>query len=251
MKPSHQIQTPQAPIRCLVVDDEEAGRDVLKGMIEKYCPELIVVAEAASVEEAADKAPGTDVIFLDIELPDGNGFDLLERTGTRDQDIIFVTAYNQFGIRAVKASATDYLLKPISSRELKEAVRRLLVRRVERIASTIEATYGKASNRLALPTGEEVAIVDIDDIIRCRSHSNYTSVHLSDGRMILVSKTLGDYDKRLTGQGFHRVHNSHLINLNHVRSYVRGKGGYVIMSDGTHVDVSSRRKEGLLLALGL
>ena len=237
------------PLRCLIVDDEVSGREVLKALITKHTPELLIVAEASTVEEGIAKAGMADLIFLDIELPDGTGFDLLAQTTYSHHEVIFVTAYDQYGIQAIKASATDYLLKPVSADELSHAVRRALDRHVKKIGTQPSPTNELLPQRIMLPNTEGFVVVDIENIIRCTAHSNYTKFYLLDSRSILVSRTLGEYEGLLSENGFYRIHNSHIINMRHVSSYIRGKGGYVIMSDGSHVDVSTRRKEGFLKAL--
>lgn len=240
-----------SPLRTIVVDDESSGREALKVMIGTHCPEIRVVDEAPSMHEAFKKIDDVDLVFLDIELPDGSGFDFLDGVGPRNFEVIFVTAYDHYGIQAVKAAAADYLLKPVGIEELREAVQRVALRCIERRAARI-ADMQPADEmpvRLALPNADGLVIVEVADVVRCQSHSNYTEFHIADGRSILVSRSMGEYEKVLVHSGFFRIHNSHIINMRYVRSYIRGKGGYVVMADGSHVDVSVRRKEAFLKML--
>lgn len=240
-------------LRTVLIDDETTGREALKVLLRDHCPDIIVVGEAPSIRKARDLSRDIDLMFLDIELPDGTGFDLLDDLGPRTFDVILVTAYDQYGIRAVKAAATDYLLKPVIPEELCAAVERVLWRHKERRSGdrTPAATFSSVPpvqvlQRLALPNAEGLSIVEVADIVRCQAHSNYTEFHLVDGRKMMISRSMGEYEQFLTASGFFRVHKSHIINMCHVRNYVRGKGGYVVMTDGSHVDVSVRRKEAFL-----
>lgn len=237
-------------LRSLIVDDESSGRDALRALLAAHCPQVVVVAEAASVREAQEmirRSHEIDIVFLDIELPDGSGFDVLEEAGSREFAVIFVTAYDNYGIQAVKAAAVDYLLKPVSPDELCDAVDRAIERMEARTENYRSA--GEIPERIALPNAQGLRIVETADIVRCRSHSNYTEFRFIDGDSLLVSRPMGEFERVLVRSGFFRVHNSHLINMRHVRSYVRGKGGYVVMTDGSHVDVSVRRKEAFLKML--
>lgn len=237
-------------LHSLIVDDESSGRDALRALLAAHCPQVVVVAEAASVREAQEmirRSREIDIIFLDIELPDGSGFDVLEEAGPRQFEVIFVTAYDNYGIQAVKAAAADYLLKPVSPNELRDAVDRA-AGRIRARAENYRAA-GEIPERIALPNAQGLRIVETANIVRCRSHSNYTEFRFIDGDSLLVSRPMGEFERVLVRSGFFRVHNSHLINMRHIRSYVRGKGGYVVMADGSHVDVSVRRKEAFLKML--
>ena len=242
-------------IKALVVDDEKKARDILTGMLNAHCPQVNVIGQADSVSVAEELIRSTkpDLVFLDIEMPFGNGFDLLDRTRDLNFDVIFTTAFDHYAVKAIKFSAFDYLLKPIDVDELKIAVDRLIQNKkdqnsfngkIENLLSEIKIN-GKPK-RIAIPSLEGISIVNIDEIIRCEADTNYTRIYLINGEAILVSKTLKEYEDLLTEYHFVRVHHHNLINLNHVQKYIKGEGGYAIMSDGSSVEVSRRKKTEFL-----
>ena len=196
-----------------------------------------------------------DVIFLDIEMPKMNGFEMLKEVGPMESKVIFTTAYDQFAIKAFRVSALDYLVKPIEGEELRQAVEKVLPgggkeQHREQLELLLEKIQSPSQiSRVAFPTQEGLEIVPREMILHAESHSNYTYLYFSDGCKLVVSKTLKEVEEILTGTEFLRVHHSHLINLHHVRKYVRGDGGYLILSDDTHINVSRSRKEKLLDAL--
>ena len=242
-------------IKALVVDDEKKARDILTGMLNAHCPQVNVIGQADSVSLAEELIRSTkpDLVFLDIEMPFGNGFDLLDRTRDLNFDVVFTTAFDHYAVKAIKFSAFDYLLKPIDVDELKIAVDRLIQNKKDQ-----NSFYGKIENllseikingkpkRIAIPSLEGISIVNIDEIIRCEADTNYTRIYLINGEAILVSKTLKEYEDLLTEYHFVRVHHHNLINLNHVQKYIKGEGGYAIMSDGSSVEVSRRKKTEFL-----
>ena len=244
-------------MRAIVVDDERSGREMLVSLLQRSVPELEVVAVADSVASARtiirEEKPA--LIFLDIELGDGTGFDLLASLDSVDFDVIFVTAYDHYAIQALRCAAVDYLLKPVDPEALREAVTRAMAHAStrqstdQRLQLLFEQLRTPRSERLALPTSEGYLFVQIADIIRCESSSNYTTFHLVNNRSVMVSHTLGEYEAILSEHGFFRVHHSSLVNINRMERYVKGKGGYVVMSDGSQVDVSVRRKERFLETL--
>ncbi|MEL6846548.1 MAG: LytTR family DNA-binding domain-containing protein, partial [Bacteroidota bacterium] len=199
-----------------------------------------------------------DLIFLDIELPDGDGFQVLEQAKELNFDVIFTTAYDQYAMRAFKFSATDYLLKPVDIEELQAATARVVEKQSKEEESgegqsdKIEALIRNIRNmqqpfkRIVLPTTNGFTVVNPDDIIRCESDRNYTFIFLMDGRKILVSRTIKEYDEMLSDYNFFRIHQSHLINLKYLKNYTRGRGGYVELTDGSTLDVSARRKSEFL-----
>ncbi|MCF8233549.1 MAG: LytTR family DNA-binding domain-containing protein [Bacteroidales bacterium] len=238
-------------IKTVIVDDESACRNSLKGLITDHCNNLEIVGEAGNIkmgqETIMEKKPG--LVFLDVKLPDGTGFDMLDQIPSLDFKIIFVSAFDRYAINAFRFSAIDYLLKPIESEKLMRAVNRLydsnlysnFHRRIELMMANLHGF-----NKIALPTLEGFTFVNLLDIVRCESESNYTWFIMKDGSKILVSRSLKEYDEMLCAQGFFRSHKSHLINLNHVVKYQKGGGGSLSLDDGSTVEVSRRRKDELL-----
>lgn len=243
-------------IKCVIVDDELRARNGLKKLLETYCEGVAVVGLAESVAMAktviAETAP--DLVFLDIDMPGGDGFDLLENTDNITFEVIFATAYDQFALKAIKFSALDYLLKPIDLEELIMAVEKA---RQRRGTKPNEAKYQslktniakKTLERIALPAADGLVFVSIKEVVRLQSDGSYTVFHIGAGKSILVAKALGEYEDILAENGFFRTHHSHIININRVQKYVRGRGGYVVMDDGSSVDVSARKKDEFLALL--
>lgn len=244
-------------ISTIIIDDDANLRQGLKTLLQLYAPEMKVLAEAENVLDGIkifDLQP--DVAFLDIQLLDGSGFDILEQLIAQNEKItthiIFITAHEQYAIKAFRFSALDFLLKPIDPDELqtvitkiKKAVQQqndyahldLLLENMRKRTDTFK--------RIALANSDGVHLVEIQDIIRCESAGNYTQFHIKNSKPVLVSKTMKEYEDLLTDQGFERVHQSHLINVIHLKSYMKKDGGYIIMSDNSHIPISSRKKERL------
>jgi two-component system LytT family response regulator len=244
-------------IRAVIVDDESKNRSTLQQLLERYCPEVEAVASEGSIDaaEKAIKAHSPDLIFLDVEMPFGSGFDLLERFPQPSFYVIFITAFNHYAMRAIKMSAADYLLKPVDIDELKEAVKKVSYMRakeqqpeprlLEALLNNIRA--GKSAQpKLAVPGSDGILYIEITNIVRCTADGNYTLIYTTDGQKLHVAKTLKEYEDLLSTMNFFRVHNSCLVNLQHVTKYIRGEGGQVVMSDGAIVEVSRRRKSELL-----
>ncbi len=190
------------------------------------------------------------MLFLDIEMPRLDGFELLEELGDISFEVIFTTAYDEFGIRAVKVNALDYLLKPVQNHELKTAIEKYKNKKGEKTEVLFSnQTQNKQPNRIALATKESIEYVAPEDIILCSSESNYTMIFLVGNRKKLISRTLKDVEQWLKGHGFYRAHNSHLVNLQHIKEYVRTEGGYLLLSDGRTLPVARNRKEELLKIL--
>lgn len=240
-------------IKCVLVDDENNALEMMEWLLKTYCPEAEICAmcnSAAQGMEAIEKYR-PDVVFLDIEMPKMNGFDMLERLDKLSFDVVFCTAYDQFAIKAFRYSALNYLLKPIDPDDLKETIKRLQQKKatpsreqIELLFQHIHQPAKPAVQRIALTTGDGMIFVSTADIVYCQAESNYTSVVMNNGRKILVSKVLKDIDETLAGSDFYRIHNSYLININQIQKYVRGDGGYVIMNDGASISISrSRRQE--------
>ncbi len=247
-------------IKAVIIDDERPSIETLKWKLENYCPEVAVEAAFDNPAEGVNylKSNAPDLLFLDIEMPMLNGFDVLEELG-RDLpfDIIFTTAYDNFGIQAVKFSALDYLLKPVQNKELKEAVEKHLHKTQRRIPSeqidvlfnNVQAERKGKRARVALASKESIEFVDPNDIVLCIASSNYTEVYLNSGAKRLISKTLKEFEDLLAPYAFFRPHHSHLVNLNRVREFVRGDGGYLIMENKMQVAVSKSKREELLTLL--
>lgn len=240
-------------MRAVVVDDIEKFRDNLIQDLSDYCPEVEVVGTADGVISAAKeiKSKQPDVVFLDIQINQGTAFDLLEVLGNVDFKIIFTTASDEYAIKAFKLSAIDYLLKPIDIDELKVAVAKVSKGNeddYQLLKSNIKEEE-KSNKRLALHSQDKIEIVEIGNIIRCESNINYTKFFFADGGKMLVTKTLKEFDKMLSEFGFYRVHQSHLINIEHLKEYMKIDGGYLKMQDGASVPISTRKKSSVLKLL--
>jgi two-component system, LytTR family, response regulator len=240
-------------IRCVLIDDESNSLEMMEWLLKTYCPQVKIEAmcNAASKGIEAINKYKPDLVFLDIEMPHMNGFDMLEQFDKLSFDVVFCTAYDQFAIKAFKYSALNYLLKPVDPEDLKETIRRIEERKttpskeqVELLFQNIKQATKPTTQRIALTTGDGMIFVPTQDILYCTAESNYTSVVLTGGKKVLVSKVLKEIDETLSGADFFRVHNSYLINLNHIKKYVRGEGGYIIMDDGANISISrSKRQE--------
>jgi two-component system, LytTR family, response regulator len=245
-------------MKAILIDDSADAREALKADITRWCPQLTILGEASGMAEGLQllRTVTCDVIFLDIQLGDGDGFQLLEQLGTTNARIIFTTGLDNFGIRAIKFSALDYLLKPVDPDELIAAVNKLenlQAPPAENLRLFKEQYNQPAQNlrRLALNSSDRVHVVQINNIVRCESDRNYTTFYLLNAKPIVVTRTLKEYEDLLEPSGFVRVHHSHLINLEHLKTFMKNEGGYAVMSDGSNVPVSVRKKEDLLKALGL
>jgi two-component system, LytTR family, response regulator len=246
-------------IKAIIVDDEPYCCETLTTLLERYCPQVTVAAICYSGKEAltAIKEQQPQILFLDIEMPQMNGFELLERLPEIGFELIFTTSYDQYAIKAFHFSALDYLLKPIDREELQKAVQKVMQRLQKPLPQQLEILLQKINHpasviqKIALPTMEGLQMIATTSIIRCESDSNYTIFYLKNNQKIIVSRTLKEVEEMLEEHGFIRVHNSYLVNLNEVSKYVRGEGGYLVMSDDSSVDVSRSKKEMLLKRLHL
>lgn len=246
-------------IRSIIIDDESNNIDNAQALLGEYCPEVEVVATAMNAADgiAAIRECRPDLVFLDIQMPGQNGFEVLKAFSRIDFEIIFVTAFDQYGIQAIKFSALDYLLKPIDVGELKKAVEKaadaLHTKQASRnIVNLMEYIRmgRKDIPKIALPTQQEIMYVRIDEIIRCEASNNYTNFVLENGRTVLVCKTLKEFDELLKPHGFLRPHQSHLVNANFVTSYLREDGGLLLMKDETKVPIARQKRESIKDALG-
>jgi len=246
-------------IKCIILDDEQHCIDTLRWQLEKYTTNVEVINTFNSPITALEfiKSNTIDLLFLDIEMPEMNGFDVLKQLKSIDFGIIFTTAYDEFAVNAFKASAIDYLLKPIDKTDLITAVQKAESNKGKSImADQMEILYDTINHnnpvkeRIAVPTQEGLHFIKLKEIIYCISDSNYTHIHLTDGKEILVCKTLKEIEALLANEGFLRIHNSHLISLQKIEQYTRGDGGYVIMDNQKMLSVSRSRKEALLNVFG-
>lgn len=239
-------------MKAVIIDDVEKSRVALRADVEDYCPKVEIVGEAESVVSGVKLIRKTkpELVFLDIEMGDGNGFDLLEMFEEIHFQVIFITAMDAYAIQAFKYSAVDYLLKPVDPEDLMRAVERAAERigskgQESKIALLLENinVQMNAKKRLALHARDKVDVVEIADIVRCESDDNYTRFFLKNGKRILVSKTLKEYDNLLSAHGFLRIHQSHLINPAHIVEFVKADGGHLLMQDGKEAPVSHRKRE--------
>jgi two-component system LytT family response regulator len=244
-------------LKALIIEDEVNYLKVFKEMLEKTCPDVQVIGQGGDMKTAEQLILGSDpdIVFLDIELSDGNTFDLLKQLeGKMGKEkfnklsIIFITAYNQFAIKAFRFSAVDYLLKPILREELTEAVQKVRDRQksAEKNASNsllLENVTARTNKKICLSTVGESRICDVSEIMRCESEHNYTKFFFKNEKPLMVSKTLKEYEDLLKEYGFERVHQSHLINTRYIRSFIKKENGFIQLSDDTMVPVSRRKKD--------
>ena len=237
-------------MKAVIIDDEKRTRELIAKMIESFGLGIQTFPIGESVESGlkAIETINPDLVFLDIQMPDGTGFDLLKMIPQKNFEVIFITAHEEFAIKAIKFSALDYILKPIDPEDLRQAVLKAVNsidhRREESQFEALQLNMQPSQKRrLVLKTQESVHVVDLDKIVRCEADRNYTSFYLVEGRKILVSKTLKEYETLLTSYNFFRVQQSHLINLDFVDRYDKGNGGAVIMKDGSELPLSSSKRE--------
>ncbi|MEM9819930.1 MAG: LytTR family DNA-binding domain-containing protein [Bacteroidota bacterium] len=235
-------------ISAIIIDDIEQARKTLKEDLKVYCPEIEVIGEAEGVVSGLKllKEKQADVLFLDIQMQDGSGFDLLEILPDLSCQVIFTTASDAFAIKAFRFSAVDYLLKPIDPDELMAAVKKVTPQNqpakesIETLLSSFKNQY--EVKNIVLHTQEKIHIAPIDSIIRCQSMVNYTTFYFADQTKLLVTRTLKEFDQMLQDYGFIRVHQSHLVNGQQIKEYIKSEGGYLVMKDGAQVPISMRKK---------
>ncbi len=245
-------------LNAIIIDDEPDCVKLLALQLKMYCPQVRVEAMCTSSEEALTQIktlqPG--IVFLDIEMPVMNGFQLLERLGDVNFNLVFVTAYDQFAVRAFRFNALDYLLKPIDGKELQAAVQKAEQRnwpvkqQLTMLKQQISASGKNYPDKIALPFQNGVTFIDIKTIVFCESDNNYTRFHTTDGQQFVVAKTMGDIQTILEEAGFLRVHRQYLINLDHVKKYVRSEGNYLVLSNGRIVPVARNQKDKLMERFG-
>ena len=242
-------------IKAIIVDDEQHCLDTLGILLRDYCPEVEVTAVCSSAAQGIEaiKKDRPDVLFLDIEMPRMNGFEMLEQLNPISFSLIFTTSYDQYAIKAIRFSAMDYLLKPIDARELIAAVHKVQTQKYFPAPEQMEMLMSQVKHReigfqkIAVPTAEGFELIPADQVVRCEADDNYTHLFLKDKKKIIACRTLKEMEAQLEDfASFLRVHHSYMVNMNEVVKYVRGEGGYLIMSDGTTVNVSRSRKDSLL-----
>jgi two-component system LytT family response regulator len=242
-------------IKAILVDDEMHGLDTLGILLAEFCPEVQVIDRCQSAKKALESITKTkpDLVFLDIEMPVMNGFELLEQFEQIPFSVIFTTSYDQYAIKAIRFSALDYLLKPVDPKELIAAIRKVAKKNnpptSEQLQMLMDQLQHRESplTRIAIPTSEGFELVPADQVVRCEADDNYTYLFLKNSTRIIASRTLKEIEEQLREfPAFVRVHHSYIVNLNEVVKYVRGEGGYLLMTDGSTVNVSRSRKEGLL-----
>lgn len=248
-------------IKAVIIDDESSNRELLRIMLRDFCPEILLVGEADSLESGkkiiSEQNPA--LVFLDIEMPSGSGFDLLRKIPNRNFDVIFITAYNQYGLLAFKFSATDYILKPIDPNELSSAVEKAITKQAEKndpidhLLVLLEniGKQGEPPKKIMIPDQNGFVLAEMKEIIRFTTEGSYTVVNLLGGKKIITSRALGVFEEMVAQHHFFRIHHSHLINLNFVEKYNKGRGGFVVMVDGAELEVSRRKKDDFLAKLGI
>lgn len=246
-------------IEAVIIDDEPKNVKILRNMLTEFCPQVLLLGDADNAKTGfaliTEKKP--NLVFLDIEMPYGNGFDLLNALGPVDFEVIFVSAFDKYLLQAFKYAALDFLLKPVNIDELKAAVANA-EKRIERSSvnqqiGLLLENFRKPSpllQKIAIPTTDGFDFISIESIMRCEAQGAYTEIYVKGNRKILVSKPLKDYELLLPEEVFFRIHNSHLINLNFIKKYSKGRGGFVELEDGTVIEVAVRRKEEFLKRFG-
>jgi two-component system, LytTR family, response regulator len=246
-------------IRTLIIDDEQHCIDRITHLLEPYKDSVHLMDALQSVEEGitAIRKFKPDLIFLDVQINDKTGFDLLKQIDIHDFEVIFTTAHDKYAVQAFKFSAIDYLLKPVDADDLQQAMEKVSKKvtektnndRLDVLLHNLKHTQGN-TKKISIPTVNGFIFLQVTDILRCQSDINYTTIFLKDKQKITVAKTLKEFEEMLSDYNFFRVHNSHLINLAYIKSYNKGKGGIVTMTDQTEIEVSTRRKDDLMKKLG-
>ena len=239
-------------IRTLIIDDEKNNRQLIADLLKEHFPNIAVIGEADGVESGikAIRQFSPELVLLDIRMEDGDAFDLLNQIGNINFKIIFITAYEEYALKAIKFSALDYLLKPVILEELKKAVEKV----EKQLITDLQLQLSELSNnlkpnkkkRIVLHSAEKLQLIPVQDIIRCEAERNYCMFFLKNGKNIMVSSPMKDFVDILSEQGFFRLHKSHLVNLSYVTSYIKADGGYVVLADGTELPVSMRKKNQLI-----
>jgi len=247
-------------IKAIIVEDELPARETLEMYLAKYCPEVKVIATAADANQALEviRKHQADLVFLDVELPFGNAFDLLEKVGGINFHTVFITAYDHYAIKALNSDAVHYILKPIDIEELIKAVDKVkvslqnqAVKNVSQPIQRIKDYHALQQKKFIFPNTSGFDLIEISHIVKCKADDNYTEFSFVDGSKKLISKTLKKVEEQLSDFGFLRVHKSHLVNLNHIVSYQKGKYGFLLMSDQSEVSITPAKKTVLMELLNL
>lgn len=238
-------------LNTIIVEDEAKSREILQNYLKKYCPNVSVLGEAANIEEALILIRNNelDLVFLDVEMPYGNAFDLLDKVGDRTFETVFVTAYDHYAIEALNAHASYYLMKPISIDELIKAVDYVVDIKTKENALQDEVLVPKTNSvngKITIPQQDGFEVLETSNILYCKADDNYTEIFLNTNKKKLVSKTLKYFEEALSDSSFARVHKSYLVNVNEVTKYKKGKGGSVLLSNGKEIMVSASKKADLL-----
>ncbi len=245
-------------LTAIIIDDELKGRIALKQKLKDYCPEVQLVGEAANGEEGLHLIEKTkpQLVFLDIEMPRMNGFEMLHKLPDKNFHLIFTTAYDQYAIKAIKYAAFDYLLKPVDIEELQSAIKKAELQaeqnntgqKLETLEHNLQDRHHL--NKIAIPTLDGLLFFNIDEIVHLEAQSNYTMIYFTNHPKLLASRTLKDFEELLQPAIFFRPHHSHIINLNYIKRYIKGNGGQIEMQNGHYVDVARRKKEEFLKIAG-
>jgi len=244
-------------ISAIIIDDEQDSREILRSYLSKYCPQIDLLDECADIIEARKSIlkNSPQLVFLDIEMPRGNAFDLLDQWGEINFEVIFITAYSQYAVQAFNLSAAHYLLKPVDIQELKAAIDKVAIKlktnQRQDYSTLIENIQNKnhQEDKIALPTLEGLIFVKVHQIIRCEADGSYTKIHLEANKILIATRKIKEFEQLLMEHNFFRVHRSHLVNLDKIEKYYKGDGGYVLLSDGSSIDVARRKKEAFLECL--
>ena len=247
-------------ITAVIIEDEQNNIDNLAILLRQYCPQVEITGDATNANDGEKLILqlNPDIVFLDIQMPGKNGFDMLQSLRTHNFELIFVTAFEQYGIQAVKFSAIDYILKPIDAEELKSAVQKAIYRssekkqnrKLENLLDVLQNEQQKDTHRIALTSAKETRFIKTKEIIRCESSNNYTTFYILGGERIMVSKPIFEYEEILQGYGFIRCHQTHLVNKRFIKSLVKQDGGYLLLEDGTEIPLSRMKREMVRRELG-
>jgi two-component system LytT family response regulator len=246
-------------LRAILVDDEENSLNALKQKIIHHCDAVTIIASCTKPDEAIEKINSLrpDILFLDIEMPGINGFSLLKKIDYKNSEIVFVTAYDHYAIKAIRFSALDYLVKPVDVDELKATIDRAIEKknsgssnqRLDLLLDHLSQTK-KSFNRIAIPSHEGIQFIKVTDIIYLEANVNYTHIYTAENSKYIVSRTIKDFEEILPPETFIRIHNSYIINKDYLQKYIRGEGGQVVLSNGVVLDVAKRKKAEFLKAIG-